>query len=141
MHFPTIIGTLTAVAMIAVPASAAPATSEVPSALQKRDGCYGSGLYYADITSNSDELARVREDACHYFAGSYPGNGERKWCKQYDGKKINMSIKNWAKRVEALTFDECKAGFTIEMNACSRGSYQRHGNFYYDNDPNAGNCP
>ncbi|KZF25858.1 hypothetical protein L228DRAFT_242231 [Xylona heveae TC161] len=105
-------------------------------------GCFGSGETYGQVTSDTSQLASARSSACNSFAGSYPQGASRSLCASFPdtGTRINFSASNTASTPQTLTYDDCEAALTIEMNGCKRGSRQKHGNFEYLDDPNNGTC-
>ncbi|KAF9458543.1 hypothetical protein BDZ94DRAFT_83679 [Collybia nuda] len=103
-------------------------------------GCYGSGLVYGDVSNNAGVIAGARNAACGFFAGSYPQGGVKDYCYTVGSNRINFEVRNNAGTTQSLSQSDCVAAMTIEMNACSHGSEQNHGSFYYYNDPNAGAC-
>ena len=106
-------------------------------------GCYTTGLRYGDVSSNNNSIAQARQRACQRFGGkTYSQGGGDSLCVSFPAtrNRINFNIRNNAGTARYLSYSDCIAALTIEMNACSRGSEQNHGNFFYRNDPNAGLC-
>ncbi|KAK6335592.1 hypothetical protein TWF696_002360 [Orbilia brochopaga] len=138
MLFEILISALVAIVIIVTPASTAPADISVNNG---EFGCYRSGTSYNNlIVTTDDDLDKAVREACQHFKGDYPGNTKRSWCKEFFDKKIDFSIENWTERNNTVMFDTCLNTFAEEVNACHQGSWQRRGNFYYNNDPNTGKC-
>jgi hypothetical protein len=106
-------------------------------------GCYTSGLTFGQVSSSHNLIAEARQRACRKFGGkTYPQGGHDSLCVPFTatGNRIDFYVRNNAGTTQFLSYNDCVAALTIEMNACSRGSEQNHGQFFYRDDPNAGHC-
>ncbi|KAJ5824527.1 hypothetical protein N7447_006867 [Penicillium robsamsonii] len=104
------------------------------------NGCYGGGETWGDVADNTD-IFNAMNGACASFAGTFSSGQTKSVCSQFPkGDRANWVVTNNQGDSQTLLASDCVAAMTIEINACSHGSEQQHGDFHYQNDPNAGNC-
>ncbi|KAJ5939709.1 hypothetical protein N7466_002843 [Penicillium verhagenii] len=103
------------------------------------NGCYSGGETFSQVASH-DDIFNAMDSVCNGFAGTFTSGEEKAACSTFSGNRINWAVKNNDGSSQTLAASDCIAAMTIEINACSHGSEQDHGDFHYIDDPNAGSC-
>ncbi|CAI7618990.1 unnamed protein product [Penicillium glandicola] len=104
------------------------------------NGCYSGGESWSDVGTNT-EIFDAMDSVCDGFAGTFSSGEAKSVCSSFSsGNRVNWAVTNNQGNSQTLIASDCIAAMTIEINACSHGSLQQHGDFLYQDDPNAGSC-
>jgi hypothetical protein len=109
------------------------------TSLVNANGCYSHGPTFSDIGGNVD--ATVERFCRDFIPRTLAPRQTVSTCYGFgDLYGLEMLVQNLEGVAKGLSYEECYQSFEIERTACSHGSEQVHGSFWYRIDPNDGSC-
>lgn len=106
-------------------------------------GCYSNGPTFSDMRGGSVDGA-ISHFCNNFVPRNFGGSQTVSHCYPFpednSADQVQMVIKNNQGGSQGISYDECYQSFEIERGACTHGSEQNHGGFWYRIDPNNGKC-
>ncbi len=120
-----------------------PAVSALPTSPEL--GCYSRGPTWDDFAKLDGTTAdTLPSDVCSYLSDLPVKAGNQfNVCLQWpdhNNLHVDVTLRNIGSGTNILSYVQCLLDVATEINGCSHGSEQNHGNFWYKLDPNDGSC-